>query len=58
MKIGIFDSGLGGLIVMRRIVEKLPQYDFVYLGDCARLPYGTRSAQTVYEFTKQGVEFL
>ncbi|MDP2933602.1 MAG: glutamate racemase [bacterium] len=58
MKIGIFDSGLGGLIIMRRIVELLPQYDYVYLGDAQRVPYGTRSQKTVYEFTKQGVDFL
>ena len=56
--IGIFDSGLGGLIAMRHIVAKLPQYDFVYLGDSARVPYGTRSPKTVYEFTREGVDFL
>ncbi len=58
MKIGIFDSGLGGLIVMSGIVEALPQYDYVYLGDTARVPYGNRSQQTVYEFTKQAIEAL
>ena len=58
MKIGIFDSGLGGLIVTRRIVELLPQYDYVYLGDAERLPYGTRSPEVVFKFTKSAVEFL
>lgn len=57
-KIGIFDSGFGGLDVMRGIVKKLPQYDYVYLGDTARVPYGTRSKNTIYKFTKQAVDFL
>ena len=53
--IGIFDSGYGGLTVFREIRKELPQYDYVYLGDNARVPYGTRSFDTVYEFTKQCV---
>jgi glutamate racemase len=56
--IGIFDSGFGGLSVMRGIVKELPEYDFVYLGDTARVPYGTRSKDIVYEFAKQAVDFL
>jgi len=56
--IGIFDSGFGGLSVMRGIIKKLPKYDFVYLGDTARVPYGTRSRNTIYKFTKQAVNFL
>jgi len=56
--IGIFDSGYGGLTVFREISRKLPQYDYVYLGDNARIPYGTRSFETVYSFTKECVEYL
>jgi len=56
--IGIFDSGYGGLTVFRDIVRKLPQYDYVYLGDNARVPYGTRSFETVYAYTKECVEKL
>jgi glutamate racemase len=56
--IGIFDSGFGGLDIMRGIVKKLPGYDYIYLGDTARVPYGTRSSEIVYEFTKQAVDFL
>lgn len=58
MKIGIFDSGLGGLMIMKAIAKKLPDYDLVYLGDTKRVPYGNRSQEVVYEFAKQGVEFL
>jgi glutamate racemase len=58
MKIGIFDSGMGGLIVANGIIRKLPQYDYIFLGDTARVPYGNRSAETVYSFTRQGVEYL
>lgn len=53
--IGIFDSGYGGLTVFQKIREELPQYDFIYLGDNARAPYGTRSFDVVYEFTRQAV---
>lgn len=56
--IGIFDSGYGGLTVFKAIVEQLPQYDYIYLGDNARAPYGNRSFETVYEFTKQAVQWL
>jgi glutamate racemase len=58
MKIGIFDSGLGGLIILRDIIKKLPQYDYVYLGDNARTPYGNRSQDVIYKFTEQAVDFL
>ncbi len=58
MKIGIFDSGLGGLFTMKAVVETLPEYDYVYLGDTKRLPYGSRSHDVIYEFLKQGVDFL
>ena len=53
--IGIFDSGYGGLTVFKEIQSKLPEYDYIYLGDNARVPYGTRSFETVYEFTKECV---
>lgn len=56
--IGIFDSGYGGLTVFKEIVERLPQYDYIYLGDNARVPYGTRSFETVYSYTKECVEQL
>ncbi len=56
--IGVFDSGYGGLTVLRQIVNKLPQYDYLYLGDNARAPYGTRSFETVYRYTLQCVEWL
>lgn len=53
--IGIFDSGFGGLTVFKEILEVLPQYDYIYLGDNARVPYGTRSFDTVYQYTKECV---
>lgn len=56
--IGVFDSGYGGLTVLKEIVKELPQYDYIYLGDNARAPYGTRSFETVYEYTLQCVEQL
>ena len=56
--IGIFDSGYGGLTVMREIVTKLPDYDYVYLGDNARAPYGPRSFETVYRYTLQSVKWF
>lgn len=56
--IGVFDSGYGGLTVLKEIVQKLPQYDYLYLGDNARSPYGTRSFETVYHYTLQCVNWL
>jgi len=56
--IGIFDSGYGGLTVFRAIADKLPQYDYLYLGDNARAPYGNRSFETVYEYTLECVEWF
>ena len=56
--IGVFDSGFGGIDILRGFVKELPQYDYLYLGDTARTPYGTRSRETVYAFTKQAVDFL
>lgn len=56
--IGIFDSGYGGLTILSQIREQMPEYDFLYLGDNARTPYGTRSFEVVYEFTSQAVKAL
>jgi glutamate racemase len=56
--IGIFDSGYGGLTVLKEITAKLPQYDYLYMGDNARSPYGTRSFETVYEYTLECVKWL
>jgi glutamate racemase len=56
--IGIFDSGYGGLTVMKEIIQKLPQYDYIYLGDNARSPYGNRSFDTVYHYTLQCVKWF
>jgi len=58
MKIGIFDSGLGGLIIAKAIRKLMPEYDYVYLGDTKRVPYGNRSHETVFEFTKQAIDYL
>jgi glutamate racemase len=58
MKIGVFDSGLGGLIILKSIVKKLPSYDYVYLGDTLHMPYGNKTNNQIYQFTKKGVEFL
>ncbi len=57
-QIGIFDSGLGGLTVFHDIRQCLPEYDYLYLGDTARTPYGTRSFETIYHYTQQGVATL
>ena len=56
--IGVFDSGYGGLTILRDIRERLPEYDFLYLGDNARAPYGTRSFDIVHEFTLEAVKEL
>lgn len=56
--IGVFDSGYGGLTVLKELVKTLPGYDFLYLGDNARTPYGTRSFDVVYEYTLQAVKYL
>lgn len=53
--IGVFDSGYGGLTILSKIREALPEYDYIYMGDNARAPYGTRSFEIVYEFTRQAV---
>lgn len=56
--IGVFDSGYGGLTILHGIRQVLPQYDYIYLGDNARAPYGPRSFDVVYEFTRQAVKKL
>lgn len=56
--IGVFDSGFGGLTVFRKIRQLLPQYDYLYLGDNARTPYGNRSFETVCKFTTEAVDYL
>ena len=56
--IGVFDSGYGGLTVLRSMVKLLPGYDYIYLGDNARSPYGNRSFESVYRYTLQCVEWL
>lgn len=56
--IGVFDSGYGGLTILRRIREILPQYDYLFLGDNARAPYGSRSFEIVYQFTLEAVKAL
>lgn len=57
-KIGIFDSGFGGLSILKEIVNALPQYDYVYLGDSAKAPYGSKSQETIYKCTREGINFL
>jgi len=56
--IGVFDSGYGGLTVLKEIISKLPEYDYIYLGDNARAPYGSRSFDTVYRYTLQCVQWF
>ena len=56
--IGVFDSGYGGLTVLKEMVNRLPDYDFMYLGDNARAPYGTRSFDIVYHYTLDAVKWF
>lgn len=56
--IGVFDSGYGGLTVLKELIKAIPEYDFLYLGDNARTPYGTRSFDVVYDYTLQAVNYL
>lgn len=58
MTIGVFDSGLGGLTVLKAFMKRLASYDYVYVGDNARTPYGNKSQEVIYEYTRQAVEFL
>ena len=56
--IGVFDSGVGGLTVVREIVRQLPNENIVYFGDTARVPYGSKSRQTIIRFSEQIIRFL
>src|SRR5438477_8189757 len=56
--IGIFDSGYGGLTILKEISGRLPRYDYTYLGDNARAPYGSRSFESVYHYTLECVKWL
>jgi glutamate racemase len=56
--IGVFDSGYGGLTILKELKKQLPQYDYIYLGDNARAPYGTRSFDTVYQYTLEAVKWF
>jgi glutamate racemase len=56
--IGVFDSGIGGLTVLKSLLRDLPEYDYLYLGDSARTPYGNKSLDIIYEYTRQAVGFL
>ena len=56
--IGIFDSGFGGLTVFRSIIEQLPGYDYIYMGDNARAPYGNRSFSTIHQYTWECVQWM
>lgn len=56
--IGVFDSGLGGLSVLKKFLSDVPGYSYIYLGDSARVPYGNKSPETIYNYTTQAVDFL
>jgi glutamate racemase len=56
--IGVFDSGLGGLTVLKYLLKELPAYNYIYLGDSARLPYGAKSPETIYQYTREAADFL
>ena len=56
--IGVFDSGYGGLTILKELKKQLPDYDYIYLGDNARAPYGTRSFETVYQYTLEAVNWF
>jgi glutamate racemase len=58
MKIGIFDSGLGGLVITKAVDQKLPVYDLMYLGDTLNMPYGNKTKEQIYAYTKRGLEYL
>ena len=58
MNIGVFDSGLGGLIILKALVKALPKYDYIYLGDTQRVPYGNRSPEVIYKFLEEAVDYL
>ena len=58
MKIGVFDSGLGGLVITKALIKALPQYDYLYYGDSAHLPYGDKTSGTILNYTLQAMKYL
>ena len=58
MNIGVFDSGLGGLLITKSLIDYMPEYNFCYLGDTEHVPYGTKSQDIIYEFTKNCMDYL
>lgn len=56
--IGVFDSGVGGMTVLKELMKTLPNENFVYFGDTKRFPYGSKSKESIIELTKNGIEFL
>ncbi len=58
MHIGVFDSGLGGVVILKALLDRLPQYDYVYCGDTRNAPYGDKTHEEIFELTVRGVEFL
>ena len=58
MKIGFFDSGLGGLTILESVVKALPDYDYAYYGDTANLPYGDKTEEEIFNLTRKGIEEL
>jgi len=58
MKIGFFDSGLGGLTILKAVAKELPDFDYVFYGDTTNLPYGNKTEREIYELTKTGMEYL
>ncbi|MCG2698154.1 hypothetical protein L6307_03655 [Candidatus Parcubacteria bacterium] len=56
--IGVFDSGFGGLTILKGFLNSLPEYDYIYLGDNSRAPYGSKSQDAIYGYTRQAVDFL
>jgi glutamate racemase len=58
LKIGVFDSGLGGLFILKALKQKLPQYDYLYVGDTLHVPFGDRSQESLYRITRKAVDYL
>ncbi|MFT7645240.1 MAG: glutamate racemase [Candidatus Paceibacteria bacterium] len=58
MKIGFFDSGLGGLSILKAVAKEMPNYDYVFYGDTANLPYGNKTVEIIYKYTSQGMKYL
>ena len=58
MKIGVFDSGLGGLVITKSFIKSLPQFDYFYYGDSAHLPYGEKTSGQILKYTLQGMRYM